>query len=177
MKVKLKNSPMESFNLGGLSEENWIRIQEQNEKPISVIIGNPPYNDQQSNWYEQNPNRQYTEVDRRIRDTYIKEGTAQRTHQYDMCKRFLRWASDRLADDGIIGFVSNSAFLDTRQDDGFRKALRRTRMLTPRPLHRRRRGGGGLRWPARTGTRRGPRARHHYAGSRVVRFRRSDCRT
>ena len=30
-----------SFNLGGLSEENWIRIQEQNEKPISVIIGNP----------------------------------------------------------------------------------------------------------------------------------------
>ena len=112
-----------SFNLGGLSEENWIRIQEQNEKPISVIIGNPPYNDQQSNWYEQNPNRQYTEVDRRIRDTYIKEGTAQRTHQYDMYKRFLRWASDRLADDGIIGFVSNSAFLDARQDDGFRKVV------------------------------------------------------
>ena len=37
-----------SFNLGGLSEENWIRIQEQNEKPISVIIGNPPYNDRLS---------------------------------------------------------------------------------------------------------------------------------
>ena len=34
-----------SFNLGGLSEENWIRIQEQNDKPISVIIGNPPYNE------------------------------------------------------------------------------------------------------------------------------------
>ena len=31
-----------AFNLGGLSEENWIRVQEQNEKPISVIIGNPP---------------------------------------------------------------------------------------------------------------------------------------
>ena len=29
--------------LGGISEENWIRVQEQNEKPISVIIGNPPY--------------------------------------------------------------------------------------------------------------------------------------
>ena len=35
-----------AFNLGGLSEENWLRVQEQNEKPISVIIGNPPYNDQ-----------------------------------------------------------------------------------------------------------------------------------
>ena len=110
-----------SFNLGGMSEENWIRIQEQNEKPISVIIGNPPYNDSQSNWYEQNPNRHYPEVDSRIRDTYIKQGTAQRTHQYDMYKRFLRWASDRLADDGIIGFVTNRAYLETRQDDGFRR--------------------------------------------------------
>ena len=112
-----------AFNLGGLSEENWLRVQEQNEKPISVIIGNPPYNDSQSNWYELNPNRAYPEVDSRIRDTYIKEGTAQRTHQYDMYKRFLRWASDRLDDDGIIGFVSNSAFLDSRQDDGFRKVV------------------------------------------------------
>ena len=38
-----------------------------------------------------------------------------------MYKRFIRWASDRLADDGIIGFVTNRAYLDTRQDDGFRK--------------------------------------------------------
>ena len=110
-----------SFNLGGLSEENWIRIQEQNEKPISVIIGNPPYNDRQANWNEFNPNRPYPEVDRRIRDTYVKEGNAQRTHQYDMYKRFLRWASDRLDDDGIIGVITNRAYLDTYQDDGFRK--------------------------------------------------------
>ena len=110
-----------SFNLGGLSEENWIRIQEQNEKPISVIIGNPPYNDRQANWNEFNPNRPYPEVDRRIRDTYVKEGSAQRTHQYDMYKRFLRWASDRLDDDGIIGVITNRAYLDTYQDDGFRK--------------------------------------------------------
>ena len=112
-----------AFNLGGLSEENWIRVQEQNEKPISVIIGNPPYNDSQSNWNEFNPNRPYAEIDRRIRDTYVKEGTAQKTHQYDMYKRFLRWASDRLDDDGIIAFVSNSAFLDSKQDDGFRKVV------------------------------------------------------
>ena len=114
-----------SFNLGGLSEENWIRIQEQNEKPISVIIGNPPYNDQQSNWNEFNPNRKYPAIDQRIRDTYIKEGTAQRTHQYDMYKRFLRWASDRLADDGIIAFITNRAYLDARQDDGFREVAAR----------------------------------------------------
>ena len=110
-----------ALNLGGVSEENWIRVQEQNERPISVIIGNPPYNDQQSNWYDDNPNRQYPVIDKRIRDTYVKESTAQRTHQYDMYKRFIRWASDRLADDGIIGFITNRAYLDTRQDDGFRR--------------------------------------------------------
>ncbi len=110
-----------AFNLGGLSTENWLRVQFQNEKTITVIIGNPPYNDQQSNWYELNPNRQYPEIDQRIRDTYVKEGTAQRTHQYDMYKRFIRWASDRLADDGIIAIISNRAYLDTRQDDGFRR--------------------------------------------------------
>ena len=112
-----------AFELGGLSFDNWYRMQGQNEKTISVILGNPPYNDSQSNWYELNPNRKYPEIDERIKDTYIREGTAQRTHQYDMYKRFIRWASDRLADDGIIAFVSNSAFLDSRQDDGFRKVV------------------------------------------------------
>ena len=110
-----------AFNLGGLSEENWIRVQEQNEKPISVIIGNPPYNDSAALWGDGGANRQYPEMDRRIRDTYVKEGTAQKTHQYDMYKRFLRWASDRLDDNGIIAFVTNRAYLDSRQDDGFRK--------------------------------------------------------
>ena len=112
-----------AFNLGGLSEENWIRVQEQNEKPISVIIGNPPYNDSQSNWNEFNPNRAYPEIDQRIRDTYVKEGTARKTHQYDMYKRFIRWTSDRLADDGIVSLITNRAYIDSLQDDGFRKVI------------------------------------------------------
>ena len=109
-----------TFNLGGMSEENWIRIQEQNEKPISVIIGNPPYNANQQNWNDNNKNREYPEIDRRIRETYIASSTAQKTKQYDMYKRFIRWASDRLADDGIIGFITNRAYIEKRQDDGFR---------------------------------------------------------
>ena len=112
-----------TLNLGSVSEENWIRVQEQNEKPISVIIGNPPYNANQQNENDNNKNRVYPAIDRRIRETYIRESTAQKTKQYDMYKRFIRWASDRLEDDGIIGFVSNSAFLDARQDDGFRKVV------------------------------------------------------
>ncbi len=110
-----------TFDLGAMSVENWVRVQEQNEKPISAIIGNPPYNDSQANWNDFNPNRRYPEIDRRIRDTYVAQSGAQKTHQYDMYKRFLRWASDRLDDDGIIAFVTNRAYLDARQDDGFRK--------------------------------------------------------
>ena len=109
------------LNLGGVSEENWIRVQEQNEQPISVIIGNPPYNANQQNENDNNKNRVYPAIDRRISQTYIKESTAQKTKQYDMYKRFIRWASDRLEDDGIVGFITNRAYLDTRQDDGFRQ--------------------------------------------------------
>ena len=110
-----------AFNLGGLSAENWMRVQLQNEKPISVIIGNPPYNANQQNENDNNRNREYPEIDQRISDTYIASSGAQKTKQYDMYKRFIRWASDRLADDGIIGFITNRAYLDKMQDDGFRK--------------------------------------------------------
>ena len=110
------------MNLGSVSEENWIRVQEQNEKTISVIIGNPPYNATQRYWNDFNPNRAYPTIDQRIRETYAQASGAQNLHkQYDMYKRFIRWASDRLADDGIIGFVTNRAYLDSRQDDGFRQ--------------------------------------------------------
>ena len=109
------------FNLGGVSEENWIRVQEQNAKSISVIIGNPPYNANQQNENDNNKNREYPDIDRRISETYIAASTAQKTKQYDMYKRFIRWASDRLADDGIIAFITNRAYLEARQDDGFRQ--------------------------------------------------------
>ena len=117
----VQRQPM--MNLGSVSEENWIRIQEQNEKPISVIIGNPPYNANQQSENDNNKNRVYPEIDRRIRETYIKESTAQKTKQYDMYKRFIRWASDRLDDNGIVGFITNRSYVDSKQDDGFRKVV------------------------------------------------------
>ncbi len=110
-----------SFNLGGLSTENWMRVQLQNEKPISVIIGNPPYNANQQNENDNNRNREYPDIDRRISKSYVAYSTAQKTKQYDMYKRFIRWASDRLTGDGIIAFITNRAYIDTRQDDGFRQ--------------------------------------------------------
>lgn len=108
---------------GAITEENFARIKRQNSRTISVIIGNPPYNANQLNENDNNKNRDYPEVDRRIKETYIAASTAQKTKLYDMYARFFRWASDRLAENGIIAFVSNSSFIDSRTFDGFRKVL------------------------------------------------------
>jgi predicted helicase len=110
---------------GSLSEENVARIKRQNARKISVIIGNPPYNANQQNENDNNKNRTYPRIDERIKATYIAESTAQKTKAYDMYTRFFRWASDRLKDEGIIAFVSNSSFIDARTLDGFRKIAAR----------------------------------------------------
>lgn len=106
-----------------LSSENAERIKRQNERKISVIIGNPPYNANQLNENENNKNRDYPYIDKRIKETYIKQSTAQKTKVYDMYARFYRWAMDRIDKNGIIAFVTNRSFIDSRTFDGFRKTL------------------------------------------------------
>ncbi len=108
---------------GAVSDENIGRIKRQNARKISVVIGNPPYNANQQNENENNKNRAYPAIDKRIKATYIRASTAQKTKLYDMYARFVRWASDRIAEDGVIAFVSNSSFIDSRTFDGFRKVL------------------------------------------------------
>ncbi len=106
-----------------LSDENAERIKRQNERKISVIIGNPPYNANQMNENENNKNREYPQIDKRIKETYIKHSTAQKTKTYDMYSRFYRWAMDRLDSNGIIAFISNRSFIDSRTFDGFRRTV------------------------------------------------------
>lgn len=40
-----------------------------------------------------------------------------------MYARFIRWASDRIEENGVVAFVSNSSFIDSRTYDGFRKIV------------------------------------------------------
>ncbi len=108
---------------GSVSEENVARIKRQNNRRISVVIGNPPYNANQANENDNNKNREYPEIDKRIKQTYIHESTAQKTKLYDMYARFFRWASDRLAADGVLAFITNRSFIDSRTFDGFRKTV------------------------------------------------------
>jgi predicted helicase len=110
-------------DLFGMGEENIERIKRQNRRKISVIIGNPPYNANQLNENDNNKNREYAEIDRRIKNSYIKASTAQKTKLYDMYARFFRWASDRLHDDGVLALITNRSFIDSRTFDGFRTVV------------------------------------------------------
>jgi len=119
----LQYSGKQNALFGSLSMENVERIKRQNEKKISVIIGNPPYNANQQNENDNNKNREYADIDKRIKETYIKESTAQKTKVYDMYARFFRWAMDRIPEKGIICYVCNRSFIDSKTFDGFRKIL------------------------------------------------------
>jgi predicted helicase len=112
-------------DLFGLGEENIERIKRQNRRKISVVIGNPPYNANQANENDNNKNREYPDIDARIKDTYIAASTAQKTKLYDMYARFFRWASDRIAENGVVAFISNRSYVDSRTFDGFRDVVSR----------------------------------------------------
>jgi predicted helicase len=117
-------SNIKQMDLFAMSAENTQRIHNQNDRNISVIIGNPPYNARQENFNQGNANRSYEAIDKCIKYSYVKEGKAQnQIVVYDMYTRFIRWASDRLNKDGIIAFICNSSFLDARSFDGFRKCI------------------------------------------------------
>jgi predicted helicase len=108
---------------GSLTDENHLRIQAQNKRKIPVIIGNPPYNANQQNENDNNKNDIAIAIDERIKKTYLAESTAQKTKLYDPYVRFFRWASDRLGEKGILGFITNRSYLDKRSFDGFRKIV------------------------------------------------------
>lgn len=66
---------------------------------------------------------EYPGIDARIKQTYIVQSATQKTKLYDMYARFFRWASDRLSADGVLAFVTNRSFIDSRTFDGFRKTV------------------------------------------------------
>jgi predicted helicase len=110
---------------GSVSEENVARIKRQNSKRISVVIGNPPYNANQLNENDNNKNREYPAIDKRIKDTYQAASNAQKTKYRDPYVRFIRWASDRLPDNGILVLITNRSFVAKDSFDGVRAVLAR----------------------------------------------------
>lgn len=107
-----------------LLRENNTRRSRQQKLDIRVIMGNPPYSAGQESANDNNANVAYPLLDGRIRETYAKYSTATLTKNLmDSYVRAIRWASDRIKDCGVIGFVTNASFVDSNSMDGLRKCL------------------------------------------------------
>lgn len=110
--------------VNALLVQNSARRKRQKKLDIRVIFGNPPYSVGQKSENDNNDNVEYPYLDSRIRSTYAKRSTAVLAKGlYDSYVRAIRWASDRIKNAGVIGFVTNAGFLDANTADGLRKCL------------------------------------------------------
>ena len=106
------------------TQENTLRVEEQKDTPMFVVIGNPPYNASQDNENDNNRNRRHVGVDARVRDTFAADSNAQSKNKlYDPYVKAFRWAMDKIGDEGIVVFVTNNGFIDRQMFDGMRKHL------------------------------------------------------
>jgi predicted helicase len=108
----------------GVFPENNERVKSQLERDIRVIIGNPPYSVGQTTANDNNANLKYPTLDARIGETYVKNTDAKSLQKlYDSYIRSIRWATDRLGDEGVICFVTNGGFIDSATASGVRRVL------------------------------------------------------
>lgn len=103
---------------------NTERVNAQKKAPIRVIFGNPPYNAWQQDENDNNKNRKYPHLDRRIKNTFAADSKATLKNSLsDPYIKAIRWASDRLGDEGIVAYVTNSGYVDGLATDGVRAHL------------------------------------------------------
>ncbi len=106
------------------TQENTERVEKQKAADMFVVIGNPPYNMGQVNENDNNKNRKYAAMDHRIAETYAKASKATLKNKlYDPYVKAIRWALDRIGEQGVVAFVTNNSFLDGVAFDGMRKHL------------------------------------------------------
>lgn len=123
--------------ISSMLPRNSDRIERQIDLDIRVIIGNPPWSVGQKSQDDQNPNLSYPALDGKgigndspipsIFGTYVSDAApGLKRGLYDSYVRAIRWASNRVQDSakgGIIAYVTNSGFVDSKAFDGFRKTL------------------------------------------------------
>ncbi|MCL1889458.1 MAG: DEAD/DEAH box helicase family protein, partial [Desulfovibrionaceae bacterium] len=106
--------------------QNSERVQAQQEAPITIIIGNPPYSVGQKSANDNAQNQSYPKLEKRIAQTYAAGTNATNKNSlYDTYIKAFRWSADRLLKEygGIVAFVSNAGWIDGNAMDGFRKSL------------------------------------------------------
>ncbi len=106
-----------------LKENKEIKdtIEKQN---IRVIIGNPPYSAGAKSQNDNNQNLSHPKLEKRVYEKYGKNSTAKvgKTTR-DALIQSIYMASELLKDKGVLGFVVNGSFIDSKSADGFRKCV------------------------------------------------------
>ena len=122
---QLDEDKEESQLISNSFKENSERVKRQKNAPLQIIFGNPPYTIGQNSANDNAQNKKYPILDNRILETYSKESSAGLNKAlYDAYIKAFRWATDRLnKNGGIIGFVTNGAWIDGTATSGFRKTI------------------------------------------------------
>jgi predicted helicase len=108
--------------IANLLPDNSNRRTAQKKQQVTVILGNPPYSAGQRSANDDAANIAYPNLDRRIEETYVEASSATlKRHLYDSYIRAFRWASDRLENEGVIGFVTNAGWIEGNAAAGVRK--------------------------------------------------------
>ena len=103
---------------------NNERLKKQQEVPITAIISNPPYSVGANDENTSDKNIDYSNLDKSIAQTYASHSKSKSIRGlYDSYVKAFRWASDRIGEKGIIGFISNGSFIDSQSTDGLRATL------------------------------------------------------
>ncbi|GHQ40910.1 hypothetical protein JP0067_09670 [Helicobacter pylori] len=106
-----------------LEENKEIKstIEKQN---IRVIIGNPPYSAGSKSQNDNNQNLSHPKLEERVYEKYGKNSTAKvGATTRDTLIQSIYMASELLKDKGVLGFVVNGGFIDSKSGDGFRKCV------------------------------------------------------
>ena len=74
--MQIRLSCFEDRQMALFTEENTERVKRQKAADMFVVIGNPPYNMGQANENDNNKNRKYEAMDKRIAETYVKDSKA-----------------------------------------------------------------------------------------------------
>ncbi|MGA9671705.1 MAG: type ISP restriction/modification enzyme [Terracidiphilus sp.] len=107
-----------------MTETNSARVKRQKKDPIFVIVGNPPYNSWQDEEDDNAKNRKYPTLDQRMLKTYSKDSSAvNKNSLWDPYIKAIRWASDRIGNDGVVALVTKNSFAEGRVTEGVRKHL------------------------------------------------------
>ena len=104
--------------------DNSTRAERQQKLPIQVIVGNPPWSAGQKSASDDNPNVEYLALEERISETYAEYYEGANIRQlYDTYKMAIRWASDRIQEQGVVAFVTSGSWIDGNSEVGIRACL------------------------------------------------------